>query len=81
MRNASGQKRRTIRVKNERHWKKRTATQATKSVTRKSDVVVVENNGKEMYKKSVLRLQSFFLLLFGLLTFFAILVAVPDYYA
>ena len=30
------------------------------SVTRKSDVVVVENNGKEMYKKSVLRLQSFF---------------------
>ena len=39
------------------------------SVTRKSDVVVVENNGKEMYKKSGLRLQSFFLLLFGLLTF------------
>ena len=32
-----------------------------KRVTRKFlDVVVVQNNGKEMYKKSVLHVQSFF---------------------
>ena len=38
-------------------------------VNRKSYVVVIENNGKEMYKKSVLHVHSFFLLLFSLLTF------------
>ena len=32
-----------------------------KRVTRKSHVVVVQNNGIEMYKKSVLHVQSCFL--------------------
>ena len=31
-----------------------------KRVTRKFHVVVVQNNGKEMYKRSVLHVQSFF---------------------
>ena len=46
-------------------------------VTRKSYVVVVENNGKEMYKKNVLHVQSFFLLLFGLLTFLQFSLPLP----
>ena len=38
-------------------------------VTRKSYLVVVENNGKEMYKKKCAARAKFFSLLFGLLTF------------
>ena len=70
MRNGSGQQ-----SENERQWKKkkdRTGTQATKllvstydisyirCVTRKFHVVVVQNNVKEMYKESVLQVQSCF---------------------
>ena len=33
---------------------------SVKRVTRKFHVVVVQNNGKEMYKKSVLHVQSCF---------------------
>ena len=33
---------------------------SVKRVTRKFHVVVVQNNGKEMYKKSVLHMQSCF---------------------
>ena len=59
--------------------KKRTGTQATKSLvstydifffffikclTRTSHVVVVQNYGKEMHKKSVLLVQNCFLLIF-----------------
>ena len=36
-------------------------------------VVVVQNNGKEMYKKGVLHVQSFFFCLLDLLFFFTIL--------
>ena len=64
MRNASGQQGKTIRVKNERQWKAhgehiRHIFFIT-CVNRKSYVVVIENNGKEMYKKSVLHVHSFF---------------------
>ena len=71
MRNGSGQQ-----SENERHAvkkkKDRTGTQATKllvstydisyirCVTRKFQVVVVQNNVKEMYKESVLQVQSCF---------------------
>ena len=69
--------------------KKRTGTQATKSLvstydiffffikclTRTSHVVVVQNYGKEMHKKSVLLVQNCFLLIFlqfSLLSLFSI---------
>ena len=55
MRNASGHQR-----EKERQWKKKTVNKnaydssSIKRVTRKFRVVVVQNNGKEMYKRSVL---------------------------
>ena len=54
MRNASGHQR-----EKERQWKKTVIKNAydsssIKRVTRKFRVVVVQNNGKEMYKRSVL---------------------------
>ena len=90
MRNASGHQ-----VKKERRRKKvnRTAYKifSMKRVSRKFfHVVVLQNNGKEMYKKSVLHVQSccccfFFLLirpiLFVCLFFFAVFVAVAAWLA
>ena len=60
MRNASGHQR-----ENERQWKKKVnkntyEISSVKRVTRKFHVVVVQNNGKEMYKESVLHVQSCF---------------------
>ena len=49
---------------NEQQWKKVNENtydiSSIKHVTKKFHVVVVQNNGKEMYKKSVLHLQSCF---------------------
>ena len=50
-----------------------------KRVTRRFHIVVVQNNGKEMYKKSVLHVQSCFLLIRPVILsvyFFTVLVAV-----
>ena len=45
-------------------------------VTRKSYVVVVENNGKEMYKKKCAARAKFFFIAIWSIDFFAVLVAV-----
>ena len=63
MRNASGQQ-----GENERQWKKKLNKNkydisSIKNVTRKFlevDVVVMQNNSKQIYKKSVLHVQSCF---------------------
>ena len=60
MRNASGHQ-----GENERQWKKKVnkntyEISSVKRVTRTFHVVVVQNNGKEMYKKGVLHVQSCF---------------------
>ena len=65
MRNASGHQ-----GENERQWKKKKVNENTYDISSiktcnyqvsgRFYIVVVQNNGKEMYKKSVLHLQSCF---------------------
>ena len=93
MRNASSQQGEASKVKMSSSEKKKceTGTQATKylvstydiffhkCVTRKFQVVVVQNNGKEMYqktKKCAACAKFFFCCLSGTIEFFAVLVAV-----
>ena len=55
-----------LRGENKRQWKKKWNTNDISSiqhVTRKFHVVGVQTNGKEMYKKSVLHVQSCFSLI------------------
>ena len=75
MRNARGSK---MSGSAKKKVNRNTYISSIKRVTRKFHVVVAQNNGKKMYKKSVLHVQSFFffceldLLMFFLAVFVAV---------